>query len=159
MQISSSTSSGEQAGCNDQVDLIGFENRGSQTGHGDSGVEADLSALNLHDEDDMGDNFAQELGGEVGGEQYQESIDFAAADHEEGRHASDESPLQTCQKRKGKSTKRKEVMMSFGVVKCDGGGVRQQEQMLKQKNVIKENEDGWRTDNINYFQCQKRPAH
>ena len=65
---------------------------------------------------------------------------------------------QTYQKKKGKSTKRKEVMMSFGVVKCDGGGVRQ-EQMLKQKNVIKESEDGWRTDNINDFQCQRRPAH
>ena len=155
MRFSSSTSSGEQAGHNDQVDLIGFENRGSQTGHGDSGVEADLSALNLHDEEDLGDNFAQELG-EVGGEQYQESIDFAAADHEEGRHASDESPTQTCQKRKGKSTKRKEVMMSFGVVKCDGGGVRQ-EQMLKQKNVIKKGEqieeEGWRKDNLNHFNC------
>ena len=49
MRFSSSTSCGELAGRNDQVDLIGFENRGSQTGHGDSGVEADLSALNLAD--------------------------------------------------------------------------------------------------------------
>ena len=42
--------------------------------------------------------------------------------------------------------KRKEVMMSFGMVKCDGG-VRQE-----QKTVIKEGEqmeeDGWSTDNI-----------
>ena len=83
-----------------------------------------------------------------------------------GQHDFGESSIQTYQKKKGKSTKRKEVMISFGVVKCDGGGVRQQEQMLKQKNVIKESEDGWRTDNINYFQCQnnyfqcqKRPAH
>ena len=65
--------------------------------------------------------------------------------------------MQSCQKKKGKGMRRKEVMISFGVVKCDGGGVRQQEQMVKQKNEIKEGkkmgEDGWRTDNLNNFQC------
>ena len=49
-------------------------------------------------------------------------------------------------------------MMSFGVVKCDGGGVRQ-EQMLKQKIVIKKDEQmeegGLRRDNINDYDCQK----
>merc|ERR1719397_2113011 len=46
-----------------------------------------------------------------------------------------ENPALGYQKKKGKGTKKKEVMMSFGVVKCDGGGVRQE---LKQTNVTKE---------------------
>jgi len=156
VRFSSSTSSEEQRPCNspNQVDLTGSEAQGSKTGHGDSGVEADLSALNLH-EDDASELLVQELGTTV----CQESIAFTAGtgegtqDNASSRKSDcGESPTQACQRRKGKSMKRKEVMMSFGMVKCDGG-VRQE-----QKTVIKEGEqmeeDGWRTDNIHHFQCK-----
>ena len=42
-------------------DLIESENCSSQAGHGDSGVEADLSVLNLY-EDDASDYLAHESG-------------------------------------------------------------------------------------------------
>jgi len=156
VRFSSSTSSEEQRPCNssNQVDLTGSETQGSLTGHGDSGMEADLSALNLH-EDDAGEQLVQELGTTV----CQTAIDFTAGtgkgtqDNANSRKSEcGESPTQACQRRKGKNMKRKEVMMSFGMVKCDGG-VRQE-----QKNVKKEGgqmeEDGWRTDNIHHFQCK-----
>ena len=153
VRFSSSTSSEEQRPCNssNQVDFTGSE---AQTGHGDSGVEADLSALNLL-EDDASEQLVQELGTTV----CQTAIDFTAGtgkgtqDNANSRKSEcGESPTQACQRRKGKNMKRKEVMMSFGMVKCDGG-VRQE-----QKTVIKEGEqmeeDGWRTDNIHHFQCK-----
>jgi len=132
-------------GCNssNQIGLTGSEIQGSQAGLGDSGVEADLSALNLH-EDDTNDYFAQELDAEGGKGTmlHQKSLDFTA-NIRQGTHENvnvtnpnlGENPAQGYQKKKGKGTKKKEVMMSFGVVKCDGGGVRQE---LKQTNVTKE---------------------
>jgi len=131
--------------CNssNQIGLTGSEIQGSQAGHGDSGVEADLSALNLH-EDDTSEYFAQQFDdeGEEGTMLHQKSLDFTA-NIRQGTHENvnvtnpnlGENPAQGYQKKKGKGTKKKEVMMSFGVVKCDGGGVRQE---LKQTNVTKE---------------------
>ena len=119
---------------------IGGDQTGSspQAGHGDSGVEADLSALNLHEECEATDYPAQELGKDTA--VCQKSVDVIGFKGEGiqdnvGQHDFGESPIQSCQKKKGKGMK-KEVMMSFGMVKCDRG-VRQ-EQMLKQKHVIKE---------------------
>ena len=137
VRFSSSTSSGEQMGCNSINHFIGSEI------HGDSGVEADLSALNLH-EDDTYDYSAQELddeGGE-GAMLHLKSIELVA-NIRQGTHENvnvtntnlGENPAQGYQKKKGKGTRKKEVMMSFGVVKYDVGGVRQE---LKQTNVIKE---------------------
>jgi len=131
VRFSSSTSSG----AGEQVDLIGSEiHCSSQAGHGDSGVEADLSALNLHEELDNQLHHPQELG--EGTTVCQKSVDFAASkghgtqdSGNAGQRDFGESPIQTCQKRKGKGMK-KEVVMSFGMVKCDGG--------VRQKNVVKE---------------------
>jgi len=118
-------------GCNssNQIELTGSEIQGSQAGLGDSGVEADLSALNLH-EDDTSDYFAQQFDdeGEEGTMLHHENVNVTNPNL-------GENPAQGYQKKKGKGTKKKEVMMSFGVVKCDGGGVRQE---LKQTNVTKE---------------------
>ena len=133
VRFSSSTSSG----AGDQVDLIGSEIQcSSQAAHGDSGVEADLSALNLYDEDGETDHLAQELG--EGTTACEKSIDLTASKGQgtqdsgkAGQRDCGESPIQTCQKRKGRGVK-KEVMMSFGMVKCDGG--------VRQKNVKKEGE-------------------
>ena len=108
-------------------DLIGCETLSSQTVLGDSGLEADLSALNLYT-DDTSDNFVQEPCKVGGGSGAHERIPGLG-----------ESPVQACQKRKGKSSKRKEVMMSFGMVKCDGGG--RQEQDAKQRNLSKAGEE------------------
>jgi len=127
VRFSSSTSSGgDQTGSSPQA------------GHGDSGVEADLSALNLHEECEATDYPAQELGKDTA--VCQKSVDVIGfkgqgIQDNVGQHDFGESPIQSCQKKKGKGMK-KEVMMSFGMVKCDRG-VRQ-EQMLKQKHVIKE---------------------
>ena len=133
VRFSSSTSSG----AGDQVDLIGSEIQcSSQAAHGDSGVEADLSGLNLYDEDGETDHLAQELG--EGIRVCEKSIDLTASKGQgtqdggkAGQRDCGESPIQTCQKRKGRGVK-KEVMMSFGMVKCDGG--------VRQKNVKKEGE-------------------
>jgi len=106
-------------------------------------VEADLSALNLQ-EDDASDYFAQELDDE-GGEDatfYQKYVDSTAT-VEQGTHENvndpnpslGQNPGQGCPKKKGKGTKKKEVMMSFGMVNCDVGGMRQEQ---KQKNVTRE---------------------
>ena len=155
VRFSSSTSSGEQMGCNSINHFIGSEIHGSQVGHGDSGVEADLSHLNLH-EDDASDYPAQELVEET--TVCQKSIDFTAITGQDTQDSVNsrkpglsESRTQVCQRRKGKSMKRKEVMMSFGMVKCDG--VRQEQKVVKKEGEQME-EDGWRTVNIHHFQCK-----
>jgi len=141
LRFSSSTSSGDQVGCNstNQVNLTGSE---TQIRHGDSGVEADLSALNLQEED-ASDYFAQELDDE-GGEDanlYQKSVDFKATAGQ-GIHDNvnevtpsfGENPAKGCPKKRGKGSKKKEVMIRFGMVNCDGG-VRQEQKL---KNVTRD---------------------
>ena len=135
VRFSSSTSSGEQMGCNSINHFIGSEIHGSQVGHGDSGVEADLGHLNLH-EDDASDYPAQELVEET--TVCQKSINFTATTGQGTQDSVNsrkpglsESRTQVCQRRKGKSMKRKEVMMSFGMVKYDGGVKQEQKNMTK----------------------------
>lgn len=79
----------------------------------------------------MSDDFARD----IGTTECQESINFPAAKGQvtlessgkAGQSGFCEIPIQTCQKRKGKGVK-KEVMLSFGMVRCDS--VRQ-EQLVK----------------------------
>ena len=134
VRFSSSTSDGG-GGNGEQVGSEIHCSSSTQVGHGDSGVEADLSALDLLDEDGVSDDLAKEIGD--GTTECQESINFPGAKGQVTQESSGnagqsgfrESPIQICQKRKGKSVK-KEVMLSFGMVKCDS--VRQ-EQLVKQK--------------------------
>ena len=136
VRFSSSTS--DSGGSGEQVGSEIHCSSSSQAGHGDSGVEADLSALDLLDEDGASDNLAQELG--EGTTECQKFIEITTGKGQgtqdsgnSGQHDFGENPRQTCPKRKGKGAK-KEVMMIFGMV---NRGVRQ-EQMVKQKNVAKE---------------------
>ena len=161
-------SGGNQLGCDGklQVDMVEYEPLGAHQGHGDSGVEADLSALNLCG-DDISKYFIQDS---VWGEDAmvnQISNDSTASNARDALesvktpgHDFCESRKQVCQKRKGRSMKRKEVVMSFGMVKCDGGARQEQKNMSKAGGLMAERvkENDLSQENKLIFQSQKKPG-